>query len=111
MIFQESPTKQYGIKLMTRICKNMVENLPTDVLPTGWADLDMRVLLKKRYTSINESLCTMPLRALWKYYRSPSIPADLKSSYMDWYSEYGLEEDLSILLIIILLPNGLYLHC
>ncbi len=83
---------------MTRILlQNMVENLPADVLPTGWADLDMRQFSReKTLYEYQQVALHNALRALWKYYRSPSIPADLKSSYMDWYSEYGLEEDLSI---------------
>lgn len=83
---------------MTRILlQNMVENLPADVLPAGWADLDMQQFSReKQLYEYQQVALRNALRALWKYYHSPSTPDDLKSSYMDWYTEYGLEEDLSI---------------
>lgn len=83
---------------MTRIfLQNMVENLPADILPSSWSDLDLHQFSReKQLYEYQQIALRNALRALWKYYQSPNIPSNLKLSFMNWYAEFGLEEDLSL---------------
>ncbi len=84
--------------LMTRIfLQHLVENLPADALPPNWADLDLhRFSRDKNLYEYQQVALRNALRGLWKYYQSPDDPTFLNASFMNWYKEFGLEEDLDI---------------
>lgn len=84
---------------MTRtLLQRMVENLGAGALPTNWADFDLATFSRSRTLwEFQQKALQNGLIALWKYYGEPHLSAaERKHAFMNWYEDYGLEDDLSI---------------
>ena len=83
---------------MTRIfLENMVENLHCLSLPPNWNGFDLVSFSPgKQLWEYQKKALENALWALWKYYSPDGEPDDLKLAYMQWYQDYGLEEDLDL---------------
>ncbi len=83
---------------MTRIfLENMVENLRNQNLPPNWNGFDLVSFSSgKHLWEYQQKALENALWALWKYYSVDGDPFDLKQAYMQWYLDYGLEEELDL---------------
>lgn len=67
-------------------------------LPTNWADFDLATFSRGRTLwEFQQKALQNGLIALWKYYGEADLSAaERKHAFMNWYEDYGLEDDLSI---------------
>ena len=83
---------------MTRIyLENMVENLRSQSLPPNWNGFDLVSFAPgKQLWEYQQKALENALWALWKYYNPVDDPDGLKGAYLQWYQDFGLEDNLDI---------------
>jgi superfamily II DNA or RNA helicase len=83
---------------MTNIyLENMVENLRSLSLPPNWNGFDLSSFSPgKNLWEYQQNALENALWALWKYFSLNGEQNDLKHEYMQWYLDYGLEDNLDL---------------
>ncbi len=78
--------------------QRMLDNLPEGSLPPNWRGFDLASFSREKTLWDYQRLALQyALKALWKYYETPSLTvAERKAKYLQWYQDFGLDENLDI---------------
>jgi superfamily II DNA or RNA helicase len=83
---------------MSRIyLEDMVENLQSQSLPPNWSGLDLASFSPgKHLWEYQQTALKNALWALWKYYAQGNSAEDYKRDFIQWYTDFGLQENLDL---------------